>query len=476
MHRHRIDFSRPRYLHQAPRLHLVTHNGSYPLVEFGDPVDRQSRSGHHPFRERGRVLGEHPPQSLDDGWVASTIAAASSASLFCRFIDLRSSPSARDLECTTGEWNCHFECLSLRTYFTILSQFRGYDMKIETIAVAVPSRRISNKDVLDRIGSESTLLSTSQMTAVKRKVKRMLEISGSKYRFVRDLTEHEQAHTLICSASEQSMQVTEVSPSEIDVLIYCGVGRGLLEPANAYVYSAEFAMSCQCFDVADGCMSWVRSAQVAWGLFQSDDDVNRVLVVNGEFNAFEHGYPDNFNIEEPGQLDYKFPTYTIGEAATATIFSRSNRDWRFHFRTIPESVDLCSIPLPRYEQFVGLRHQKIGVAGTLNFAAFGSTMFEIADKALVELVNYTLPGERDVDIFFPHAASSNFYKRLRKNLNVNPALIYTDVYPRYGNIVSATIPMAIKCAVDEGRMSQGDMVCLAPASAGMVVATCLFEF
>ena len=350
-------------------------------------------------------------------------------------------------------------------------------MNIDTISTSVPSLRISNEDILDKIKEESKGLSPLQTAVVLRKVNRMLHISGSEYRFVRHPAKDEQAHTLICSAIQTAMQTAKVSPSDIDVLIYCGVGRGLLEPANAYIYAAEFDMECQCFDIADGCMSWVRSTQIAWGLFQSDDKINRVMVVNGEFNAYEHGYPDNFKIVEPKQLEYKFPTYTIGEAATATIFSRSNKDWKFHFRSMPKWCDLCSIPLPQYKQFVGHpRHPRIGIGGDSNFVAYGLQMFEIADQALTDLVNVMLPEERKVDIFFPHAASSNFYKRIRRNLKANQELIYTDVYPRYGNTVSATIPIGIQLAAQEGKLKRGDMVCLVPASAGMVVAMCLFEF
>ncbi len=46
------------------------------------------------------------------------------------------------------------------------------------------------------------------------------------------------------------------------------------------------------------------------------------MIVNGEFNM-HHGLPDNFKVTSLRQVEYTFPTYTIGEAATATIVSGS---------------------------------------------------------------------------------------------------------------------------------------------------------
>jgi hypothetical protein len=44
-----------------------------------------------------------------------------------------------------------------------------------------------------------------------------------------------------------------MAPEDIDLLIYCGVGRGFLEPANAYFYAkARDMRTTNCFDITDG--------------------------------------------------------------------------------------------------------------------------------------------------------------------------------------------------------------------------------
>jgi acyl-CoA:acyl-CoA alkyltransferase len=82
-------------------------------------------------------------------------------------------------------------------------------------------------------------------------------------------------------------------------------------------------MDCSCFDIADACMSWIRALEISYHFLRSGR-YRRIMIVNGEFNH-HHGFPDNFRIRNLRQLEYTFPTYTIGEAASATIVGPSDR-------------------------------------------------------------------------------------------------------------------------------------------------------
>jgi 3-oxoacyl-[acyl-carrier-protein] synthase III len=346
-------------------------------------------------------------------------------------------------------------------------------MRIESIGVRVPSRKVTNEDILHFLEQHSNGTSKIVLKTYQRMVQGMFKLAGSDVRYIRDSDQHERAHEFIIGAISDALQKAELSKDEIDLMIYCGVGKGFLEPANAYFYAGQMGMSCSCFDIADACMSWIRALEISYEFLRSGR-YKRIMIVNGEFNI-HHGYPDNFKIKDLRQIEYTFPTYTIGEAATATIVSTSDDEWSFRFKTLPELCDLCTIPLDGYDAFVQPSN-RLNKNGLYNFVSYGQKMFASAREHLAPLVADVV-GDLDVpDIYFPHAASDAAYLASAKDIGIPNGKMYAKVFPTYGNIVSASIPTGMNMAILEGRLKRGDKVVFCPASAGMVYSVVQFTY
>jgi len=67
------------------------------------------------------------------------------------------------------------------------------------------------------------------------------------------------------------------------------------------------------------------------------------MIVNGS-SISTTAYPDNFEIKDLRQVEYTFPTYTIGEAASATILSHSDAEWKFVYKSLPSLADCAPSP------------------------------------------------------------------------------------------------------------------------------------
>jgi 3-oxoacyl-[acyl-carrier-protein] synthase-3 len=63
----------------------------------------------------------------------------------------------------------------------------------------------------------------------------------------------------------------------------------------------------------------------------------------------------------------------------------------------------------------------------------------------------------DVDLFVFHQATLLILEHLRKEIGIPQEKFYMNMENK-GNTVSATIPMALKDAEDEGRLKAGDRV------------------
>lgn len=329
-----------------------------------------------------------------------------------------------------------------------------------------PAKRITNDFILSIIQEANSSLPRSEVQEYCRKLEALFLRAGSITRYVRDRENGETAQGLMQQAVREAMQKADTAPEDIDLMIFCGVGRGFLEPSNAAFLSHSLGLKCEFFDVADACMSWVRSLHLAYELLAGDRYRN-ILIVNGEFTTYEFGIPDVFKIHSPEQLRYSFPAMTIGEAATATVVARSNDKWSFKFRTDASHAHLCTLTLPGAQDYAGV-HEQVGLNGLLRLVSFGKQLTYHALRGMLDfaLDNYTDLELAKIDICFPHAASDAVVQAAARRLKLGNRL-YSDLFSRYGNLISASIPAAMSLAIDEGRLVRGNRIVMCPASAGI---------
>lgn len=337
-------------------------------------------------------------------------------------------------------------------------------MNIDSIAVVLPSRRVTNAQLLQEYATANHHLEPDAVEKECRRLNHLLESAGADCRYYRDKENGETAMALVLEACQQAFLQSGAAASEIDLLIYCGVGRCFLEPPMAYFVARSLGLSCECFDVLDACMSWVRALHLAHTFLHSGQ-YSRVLIVNGEFNIHEHGYPELLKMVPSSAIEYTFPAFTIGEAATATILGKSEATWTFRFRSLPQHVGLCTLPISGFEEF-GITEPKAGLNGQNRFTSFGSTLTGIALREMEAFIRTAYQDLDRIDIWFPHAASAHICRVAAERLHPR-GRVYSDVFPKFGNLVSASIPTAMFTAEKEGLLKRGHQVVLCPVSAGM---------
>ena len=140
-------------------------------------------------------------------------------------------------------------------------------MKIEGISARLGSKSISNDDIL-KIIEENSRDFEGDLSKTLSVVQKLLQKSGSKNR--RWLDEGERPIDLLKESVSDALSQASLKTSEIDLLIYVGVGRGFLEPGGAYLVAQALQMwSVECFDIIDACMSWTRALQMSNALLKT---------------------------------------------------------------------------------------------------------------------------------------------------------------------------------------------------------------
>jgi 3-oxoacyl-[acyl-carrier-protein] synthase III len=347
-------------------------------------------------------------------------------------------------------------------------------MRIEAIGVAVPSRRISNEAVLRAIAEASPHAPDDLVVRYQRAVAHAFKSAGCGTRFVRDLDQGETALGLLQSAVRDALTEADLRASQVDLLLYCGVAKGYLEPATAYAVAARCGLACDCFDVGDACMGWLRAVFLASKLLEVRA-YKRVLIVNAECGFYEHGYPELLQVRSMDALKHTFPAYTIGEAATATIVSGDGSDWAMQFSSAPEHSALCGIPLAGHQHFADTN----GCAapnGIGMLYAFGGEMIHEGKRGLVGVIRRTVLEVQRPQTWFPHVVAVDAAYAVADELGVERSRVFVDAFRVYGNVVSASVPLSMSMALKAGVLRRGNRAAACVGSAGMSFGVAEFEF
>jgi 3-oxoacyl-[acyl-carrier-protein] synthase-3 len=81
----------------------------------------------------------------------------------------------------------------------------------------------------------------------------------------------------------------------------------------------------------------------------------------------------------------------------------------------------------------------------------------------------------EVDLVIPHQANQRITEAVRMKLELTEEKVYSNI-AKYGNTTAASIPLAISEAIEEEKIKEGSLVCLAAFGSGFTWASALIRF
>jgi 3-oxoacyl-[acyl-carrier-protein] synthase-3 len=109
----------------------------------------------------------------------------------------------------------------------------------------------------------------------------------------------------------------------------------------------------------------------------------------------------------------------------------------------------------------------------------GREVFKFATKTMAKsvkkLLNHNKLTMDDIDLIIPHQANIRIMQTAAKRLGISMDKIYSVIH-KYGNTSSASIPIALHDAVEEGRVKAGDRIVLTGFGGGLTWASVLIEW
>jgi 3-oxoacyl-[acyl-carrier-protein] synthase III len=264
------------------------------------------------------------------------------------------------------------------------------------------------------------------------------------------------------AAARIAMQRAGVQPGEIDVIILSTATPDRLLPSTAVDVQAELgATRAAAFDISAACCGFLYGLTLAEGLIQSGA-AETVLLVSSEKMSAITDWTD------------RATCVLFGDGAGAAVLRRSQKG-RGILSTFMRSdgtlADLLYRPAggattPMSPAVLEARTHLVHMAGREVFKHAVRSMAESAARALdVARIN-----GGDIDLLIPHQANLRIIEATAKHAGIGMDRVYVNV-DRYGNTSSASIPIALDEAIQNGLVGEGSLVLMVAFGAGFTWAS-----
>lgn len=262
-------------------------------------------------------------------------------------------------------------------------------------------------------------------------------------------------------AAERAIEAAGIDRAEIGVIINTSVCRDYLEPSTACIVHGNLGLSGQCvnFDVGNACLAFLNGMDIAARMIEREE-LDYALIVDGESS----GPITEATIERMLQADMderqfraEFASLTLGSGAAAMVMARGDLAPEGHAyrgsvtRAATEFNHLCR----------GNMQQMVTDTRTLltEGLKLAARTFQAACKALGWVAG-------ELDQFVIHQVSKVHTESLVELLGLDPGKVHA-IYPNFGNVGPASVPMVLAKAVELGKVRRGDRVALLGIGSGL---------
>jgi 3-oxoacyl-[acyl-carrier-protein] synthase-3 len=267
----------------------------------------------------------------------------------------------------------------------------------------------------------------------------------------------EAASDLALPAARKALEQAGADGSDVDLVIVATATPDMLFPATAALVAEELgAKQAAAYDLLAGCTGFVYGVAQAYGAVAGGLS-ERALVIGSETLSRITNWND------------RGTCILFGDGAGAAVLERVRDGGIVGIELGADGSggpDLCvpaggsrmpvtAANLEEDMQFIQMRGQEV---------------FRFATRVMVSSAEQVLEksgvGVEDVDLYVPHQANKRIIDHAVKNLGLAPDKVFMNI-SKYGNTSSASIPICLAEAQEQGLLEAGTRVLMSAVGAGL---------
>ncbi|MDC0851500.1 ketoacyl-ACP synthase III [Euryarchaeota archaeon] len=314
----------------------------------------------------------------------------------------------------------------------------------------VPPNEMSNEDWMEYVDTSDEWITTK--TGMKKR-----RIASS------DMCTSD----LAVEACKQALEDANLKPEDIDLLILATSSPDVPLSSTAGIIQDKLGcVECAAFDINAVCAGWVHALDIG-SRFAGTSGYQNVLVVGSEIYSRILNWKD------------RATCVLFGDGAGAVVLSEVENDkgilgsW-----LMSDGSGSSVIEIPAGGVRTPFNSEDFE-EGKQYFHMDGRAVWDFAIEAFPQAVRNALSkvGKdiADVDLIIPHQANINIIKAGMKKLNLGMDKTFTNLH-KYGNTAGASVPIAMREAMDEGLIKEGTLVVTAAFGGGLAWGANVIQF
>ncbi|MBM3470697.1 MAG: ketoacyl-ACP synthase III [Armatimonadetes bacterium] len=266
------------------------------------------------------------------------------------------------------------------------------------------------------------------------------------------------ASDLACEAAAEALADAGVVADELDLIVVGTATPDMLFPATACLVQDRLgARRAGAFDASAACSSWAYGVAIGHAAIASGR-AETVMIIGTEVLSRITDWSD------------RATSVLFGDAAAAVILRpcRSGEGFlAFHLGAEGAGAPLIELPAGGSRRPPG--HET--VAARMHYLKMnGREVYKFAVRAIPRAIERVLEEAglkvEDVDCFVPHQANVRIIEAAAERLGQPMERFFVNA-DRYGNTSSASVPVALYEAVEQGRVRPGSLVVFVAFGAGL---------
>ncbi|PIQ27961.1 3-oxoacyl-ACP synthase III [bacterium (Candidatus Blackallbacteria) CG17_big_fil_post_rev_8_21_14_2_50_48_46] len=262
-------------------------------------------------------------------------------------------------------------------------------------------------------------------------------------------------------ASVRALEDAGIPKDKIGVLISTSVSKDFIEPSVAALVHGNLGLKSEClnFDVGNACLAFLNAMTIAGNMIERGQ-VDYALVVCGESSRdiVEHTLPrlQAPDVEEKYFRD-RFATLTLGSGGVAMVLT--------HSRLAPEGhrfLGGVSLAATHHSRLcLGQNHDMTTDASTLLMAGL-----QLAAETYERAKEQQDWHKKDFRQYIMHQVGEVHLRKCAEILNV-PHEKVPRIFPEFGNVGPASIPLTLAKVAEQGEIQAGDRVAFMGIGSGL---------
>lgn len=268
-------------------------------------------------------------------------------------------------------------------------------------------------------------------------------------------------------ASLKAIENAGISAEEIDMIITSTITPDYLFPSTSCCLQKQIgAVHASAFDISAACAGFVYALSIGQSVINSGA-AKTVLVVGAECLSKITDYTD------------RATCILFGDGAGAVILQNNKEKHQIlDTRLVSDGTYTDVLIIPGG----GSKHPATieSVQERLHYIRFkGREVFKLAINTITNLVIETAQRNgfavQDIDLIIPHQSNLRIIEATMERLKLPMEKAFVNI-DKYGNTSSASVPIAIDEAQQEGRLKKGDLVMLVAFGGGLTWGSCVIRW